>query len=408
MKITALRCLRNVALGISVALSVAAGARAEETYTVGLLTDMSGMLASAAGPGSVVAAEMAIEDYGKPLLGKKIDLISADHQMKPDLASSLARQWIYEKKVKVLMDIGSTHAALALRELVEANNVAMLYTSASSADLTNKLCSPNTVSWGHDSYQMSKVTVPVVEQGAKKWFLIVQDWAFGHSLEAEMTGFITKAGGEIVGSVRHPPGALDFASYLLQAQGSGADAIGLAGAVTDLDNIVKQASEFGIGADNGQVIVAPALLWSNVVGLGPEAAKGLLFSSVWYWNLNPEAAEWSQRFYKRAGFMPTEAHAAAYTALLHYFKAVETSGQSEGDKVIAQMKKIPVKDFYTDDETIRADGRLMRPAYLVKVKAPADVKMDFDFYEILKTIPAEDAFRPASESECSLMKAVAN
>lgn len=392
--------LRATAVGVLATFATTAAAK--DTFTIGLLTDMTGILSSAAGPGSVIAAEMAIEDYGKPLLGKEIRLISADHQNKGDLGSSIARKWLYDEDVKLFMDITSSVVALALRELVQDNNIAMIYGSSSSAELTNSMCSPNTVAWNHDSYQMAKVAEPLVAQGMKSWFLIVQDWAFGHSMQEEITKFIENGGGEVLGAVRHPPGATDYASFLLQAQASGADAIGLLSTVTDLDNMTKQTKEFGVGVDGSQSIVAPATLWSNVAGLGPESAQGVLFSVVWYWNANPEAAAWSKRFYERAGFMPSEAHAAAYSSLMHYFKAVEELGETEGDKVIAKMKEFPVNDFYTDNATIRADGRLMRKVYIAQVKAPADVTEEFDYYDILEIVPGENAFRPADESVCPL------
>lgn len=396
------------ALVVGAGLAFTSPALAEGAVKIGLLTDMSSVLSSASGQGSVIAAEMAIEDYGGELLGRKIELISADHQNKGDIGSSIARKWLYEEDVKLFMDIASSVVALALRELVQENNVSMIYGSASSAVLTNQSCSPNTVSWGHDSYQLTRVVSnALLERGDahKKWFLIVQDWAFGHSLQEELTRFVEAGGGEIVGAVRHSPGTTDYASFLLQAQTSGADVIGFLTSVADLSNITKQAAEFGIGRDGTQSIVAPVMLWADSAAIGPETAQGLLFSTVWYWNLNPEAQAWSKRFYERAGVLPSEAHAAAYSSLTHWLKAVEAlGGDTDGQKVIAKMKEIPVSDFYTDNAVIRKDGRLLRNAYLVRIKAPAEIAQEWDYYEVLATVPGELAFRPAAESQCPLMQ----
>ena len=396
------------ALAVSIGLVFGSPALAEGTLKIGLLTDMSSVLSSASGQGSVIAAEMAIEDYGGELLGRKIELISADHQNKGDIGSSIARKWLYEEDVKLFMDIASSVVALALRELVQDNNISMIYGSASSAVLTNQSCSANTVSWGHDSYQLTRVVSnALLESGDahKKWFLIVQDWAFGHSLQEELTKFVQAGGGEVVGAVRHSPGTTDYASFLLQAQSSGADVIGFLTSVADLSNITKQAAEFGIGRDGKQSIVAPVMLWADSAAIGPETAQGLLFSTVWYWNLNPEAAAWSKRFFERAGVLPSEAHAAAYSSLTHWLKAVEAlGGDTDGKKVIAKMKEMPVSDFYTDNAEIRKDGRLLRNAYLVRIKSPEAITEEWDYYEVLATVPGEQAFRPAAESECPLMQ----
>lgn len=396
------------ALAIGVGLVFGSPALAGGALKIGLLTDMSSVLSSASGQGSVIAAQMAIEDYGGELLGRKIELISADHQNKGDIGSSIARKWLYEEDVKLFMDIASSVVALALRELVQDNNISMIYGSASSAVLTNQSCSANTVSWGHDSYQLTRVVSnALLERGDahKKWFLIVQDWAFGHSLQEELTKFVQAGGGEVVGAVRHSPGTTDYASFLLQAQSSGADVIGFLTSVADLSNITKQAAEFGIGRDGKQSIVAPVMLWADSASIGPETAQGLLFSTVWYWNLNPEARAWSKRFFERAGVLPSEAHAAAYSSLTHWLKAVEAlGGDTDGKKVIAKMKEMPVSDFYTDNAVIRKDGRLLRNAYLVRIKEPAQITEEWDYYDVLATVPGKQAFRPAAESQCPLMQ----
>lgn len=369
---------------------------------IGVLTDMTGILSSALGQGSVDGARMAIEDFGGTMFGRPIELVVGDHQNKPDIGSGIARRWFDEDGVDVIVDIGNSAVALAVRELVQSKNRIALYVGASSADLTGKACSPNTAQWSHDTYLFANaLPAELMRQGKKKWFLIVQDWAFGHALQRDVTKVVTDGGGQVLDSVRHPPGTLDYSSMLLRAQASGADVVAFLSAGQDLSNMIKQASEFGL-AGSAQQLVAPAFLLSDAHGLGPQMAQGIVFSTVWYWNLNPDARAWSQRFFARNRFMPAEAHAGTYSAVGHYLKAVSAAGTNRHDLVMARMHAMPVNDFYTRDARLRADGRLMRTAYLAQMKTPAQSREPWDYYTILSEVPPERAFRPESEQACAL------
>jgi len=392
------------------AVAVAAGLIATASFAeepkkplrIGVLTDMTGILASALGPGSVEGARMAIEDFGGTMFGQPIELVTGDHQNKPDIGAGIARRWFDETGVDVIADVGNSAVALAIRELVQSKNKIALYAGASSADLTGKACSPNTAQWSHDSYLFANaLPAELMRQGKKTWFLIIQDWAFGHALARDVTKVVTEGGGQVLGSVKHPPGTLDYASMLLQAQTSGAEVVALLSAGQDLSTMIKQADEFGLKTK--QQLVAPAFLLSEANGLGPKLAQGILFATVWYWNLNPEARAWSERFFKRTKFMPAEAHAGTYSAVSHYLKAVKAVGTTEPKLVMAKMRELPVNDFYSQNVRLREDGRLMRMAYIGQMKTPEQSREPWDYYNILSEIPAERAFRPASERACPLL-----
>lgn len=400
--------LTGLAAGLLAGILAAAPGHAETAtgaVKVGVLTDMSGILASGLGAGSVDGARMAIEDFGGKMFGKPIELVFADHQNKPDIGSTIARQWLDEGGVDLIADVGNSAVALALRELVQTKGRIAMFVGASSSALTAAACSPNTAQWSHDSYMFVKaLPTRLLAEGKKKWFLIIQDWAFGHALQADISRVIADGGGQVIGSVRHPPGMMDFSSILLQAQGSGADVVAFLSAVQDLSTSIKQAHEFNLGKDGKQTLVAPAFLLPDAHGLGPAVAQGINFSTVWYWNLNPETRAWSQRFFARNKVMPAEAHAGTYSAVMHYLKAVQAAGTTKADVVMAKMRETPVKDFYTNNAKLREDGRLLRNAYVARMKTPAQSKEPWDYYEILSEIPGEQAFRPASEKACPLLK----
>ncbi|GGC53476.1 ABC transporter substrate-binding protein [Chelatococcus reniformis] len=397
----------GLALAVAASLlATAPGWAQSETkpLKVGVLTDMTGILSSGLGAGSVDGARMAIEDFGGQMFGKPIELVFADHQNKPDIGSAVARRWFDQDGVDVIADVGNSAVALAVRELVQSQGKVALFVGTSSSDLTGKACSPNTAQWSQDSYLWANaLPAQLLREGKKKWFLIVQDWAFGHALQRDLTKVIGDGGGQIVGSVRHPPGTVDYSSILVQAQNSGADVVAFLNAVQDLSNSVKQAREFGLGADGKQQLVALAFLLTDAHGLGTATAGGITFSTVWYWNLNPEARAWSQRFFARNKAMPAEAHAGTYSSVMHYLKAVRAAGTTKADVVMAKMRELPVTDFYTDGARLREDGRLMRKAYVARMKTPAQSKEPWDYYEILSEIPPEQAFRPASERACPLL-----
>lgn len=379
-------------------LTTAAPAQEEaRPIKIGVLTDITGILSSALGMGSVDGARMAVEDFGGKMFGKPIEVVFADHQNKPDIGSTITRRWFDEENVDAIVDIGNSAVALAVRELVISKKKIAIYVGASSAILTGKACSANTAQWSHDSYMFAHaVSGALLAQGKKKWFLIVQDWAFGHALQQDVENAVKAGGGTVLESVRHAPGTLDYSSMLVRAQASGADVVALVGAGQDLTNLIKQANEFGVGGGKQQ-LVAPAFLLSDAHALGTQAAGGLLFSTVWYWDLNPEAREWSLRFFNRNKVMPTEAHAGTYSAVTHMLKAIQAAKSVEPMAVMAQMRAMPVQDFYTKSARLRADGRLMRPAYLAQMKTPAESKKPWDYYKILSEIPPEKAFSPPSD-----------
>jgi branched-chain amino acid transport system substrate-binding protein len=398
--------LSGFVTGLLMSLLAATPGRAQSdpSLKIGVLTDMSGILASALGPGSVDGARMAVEDFGGTMFGKRIELIFADHQNKPDIGSGIARRWFDQEGVDVIADVGNSAVALAIRELVQSKGKVALFVGTASADLTGKACSPNTAQWSHDTYLFTNaLPAQMVREGKKKWFLIVQDWAFGHALDHDISRVIAAGGGQVVGRVRHPPGTSDFSSVLLQAQNSGAEVVAFLSAVQDLSTSIKQAQEFGVGADGKQQLFAPAFLLTDAHGLGPAAAKGITFSTVWYWNLNPETRGWSERFFARNKVMPAEAHAGTYSAVMHYLKAVQAAGTTKAETVMAKMRELPVTDFYTDRAKLREDGRLMRKAYVARMKSPEQSKKPWDYYEILSEIAPEQAFRPASEKACPLL-----
>lgn len=390
----------------AVALLAISGASADDAkpLKIGVLTDMTGILSSSLGAGSVDGAQMAIEDFGKTVNGRPIELIYADHQNKPDIGSAIARKWLDVEGVEAIMDIGNSAVGLAVRELVQNKDKIMIYSGASSGDLTGKFCSPNTAQWSQDSYMWAHaLPTELVRQGKKKWFLIVQDWAFGHALESDVKKVVTQNGGQIVESVRHPPGTMDFSSYLVRAQSSGADTVAFLTAGQDLSNMIKQAHEFGL-AKTGQQVVALAFLLAEAHGLGNQQAEGILFATVWYWNLDKRTREWSERFFARNKVMPAEAHAAVYSSTLHFLKAVKAAGTSDRAKVMEKMRELPVSDFYTDNVKLREDGRLPRKAYIAQIKPPSAAKEPWDYYQILSEISPETAWRPLSDKACPLLK----
>jgi len=387
-----------------VALLAISGASADDAkpLKIGVLTDMTGILSSSLGAGSVDGARMAIEDFGKTVNGRPIELIYADHQNKPDIGSAIARKWLDVEGVEAIMDIGNSAVGLAVRELVQAKDKIMIYSGASSGDLTGKFCSPNTAQWSQDSYMWAHaLPTELVRQGKKKWFLIVQDWAFGHALESDVKKVVAQNGGQIVESVRHPPGTMDFSSYLVRAQSSGADTVAFLTAGQDLSNMIKQAHEFGL-AKTGQQVVALAFLLAEAHGLGNQQAEGILFATVWYWNLDKGTREWSERFFTRNKVMPAEAHAAVYSSTLHFLKAVKAAGTSDRTKVMEKMRELPVSDFYSDNVKLREDGRLLRKAYIAQIKSPSAAAGPWDHYQILSEIPLETAWRPLSDKACPL------
>jgi branched-chain amino acid transport system substrate-binding protein len=400
------------ALTLTTGLVLAGGASAQEkldkVVKVGALGDQSGLYQDIGGPGSVVAAQMAIEDSGLIAKGWKIDLISADHQNKPDVAVNIGKQWIDVEKVDVFVDLAASNVGLAIANLAREKNVVNLNSGSGSSDLTGSQCTPNTIHWAYDTYMLANGTgKAVTKAGGDSWFFITADYAFGAALERDTSAVAKANGAKIVGSVRAPLNTADFSSYLLQAQSSGAKIVGLANAGGDTTNAIKQASEFGIVA-GGQKIAALLLFLSDVHSLGLNLAQGLQFTESFYWDMNDGTRAFSDRFAKRMknGAKPTMVQAGSYAATLHYLKALEALGGNphDGAKVVAKMKEIPTEDPLFGKGEVRVDGRVIHPAYLFQVKTPAESKGPWDYYNLISTIPADQAFRPLSESECPLVK----
>src|SRR5689334_657544 len=403
------RSIASLLLGTALALVAAGAACADDKVVkIGALSDQSGLYADLAGPGSTLAAQMAIEDSGLTGKGWKIDLISGDHQNKPDIGTSIARQWFDVDKVDVVVDVPNSGVALAVNNVVKEKNGVYINSGAATSDLTNAKCSPNTVHWTYDTYMLAHTTgQALVKAGGDTWFFLTADYAFGAALERDTTAVVVKAGGKVVGSVKHPLNTADFSSFLLQAQASKAKIIGMANAGGDTTNTIKQASEFGIVA-GGQKLAGLLLFITDVHSLGLKVAQGLNFTETFYWDLNDGTRAFSNRFSDRMKnkAKPTMVQAGVYSGLIHYFKALEAMGGNphDGAKVVAKMKEMPTEDTLFGKGSIRADGRKLHPAYLFEVKKPEESKAPWDYYKLVGTTPADQAFRPLSESACPLVK----
>jgi branched-chain amino acid transport system substrate-binding protein len=392
---------------IAVAIAALAGTAqaqvSDGVIRIGVLSDMSSLYSDIGGPGSVVAAKMAIEDFGAAKKGMKVEVLSADHQNKADVGSSIANQWYDVDKVDAIVDVPNSAVALAVNEITRKKGRAFLVSGAASSDLTGKACSPNTVHWTYDTWMLANGTgSAIVKTGGDSWFFLTADYAFGLALERDTEAVVLKGGGKVLGKVRHPLNAQDFSSFLLQAQASKAKVIGLANAGGDTTNAIKQAAEFGI-VKGGQSLAGMLVFLSDIHGLGLEKAQGLIFTETFYWDLNPQTRAWTKRFVaENKGKYPTMVQAGVYSAVLHYLKAIEATKTDDGTKVVAQMKAMPTDDPLFGKGIIRKDGRKIHPAYLVEVKKPSESKGPYDYYKIRATIPADQAFRPEKDGGCNL------
>ena len=396
-------------LGTALMLGAASGALAQDkTIKIGNLTDMSGLYADVGGQGSTIAAQMAVEDSGLTKKGWKVDVISADHQNKPDVGTTTARQWIDVEKVDVIVDVLNSGVALAVKNVVTEKNSIMINSGAASSDLTNAQCSPNVVHWTYDTYMLANSTgTALVKAGGDTWFFLTADYAFGAALERDTTAAVTKAGGKVLGGVKHPLNSSDFSSFLLQAQASKAKIVGLANAGGDTTNSIKQAAEFGI-VKGGQKLAGMLMFISDVNSLGLNVAQGLNFTETFYWDTNDGTRAFSKRFAERMKnkAMPTMVQAGVYAGLMHYFKALEAMGGNphDGAKVVAKMKELPTDDPLFGKGPLRADGRRLIPAYLFEVKKPEESKYPWDYYKQIATIAPEVAAKPLEASDCPLVK----
>ena len=393
------------ALAVALGCSGAQAQYTDGTIRIGVLNDMSGTYADLSGRGSLIAARMAIEDFGAAAKGMKVEIVGADHQNKPDVGSNIVRKWIDTGKVDVIVDVPTSSVALAVNEIVRDKNKVFLVTGAATSDLTGAKCTPNTIHWTYDTWALANGTgQAIVKTGGDTWFFLTANYAFGLALERDTAAVVVKNGGKVLGRVRHPFPATDFSSFLLQAQASKAKIIGLANAGADTVNSIKQASEFGI-VRGGQKLAALLAFITDVHALGLQASQGLIMTEAWYWDLNDANREFAKKFApQNKGIYPTMVHAGVYSAVTHYLKAVEAlKSDADGKAVVAKMKELPTDDKLFGKGTVRADGRKIHPMYLVEVKTPTESKGPWDYFKVRATIPADEAFRPLSEGGCPLV-----
>lgn len=402
-----LMCRTVASLALLVATASAVSAQ-DKNVKIGVLTDMSGLYSDIAGPGSLLAAKMAVEDSGMERKGWKINVISADHQNKPDVGSNIARQWFDTEKIDVIADVPTSSVALAVNNVVKEKNGIFLNSGAGTSDLTNAQCTPNTIHWAYDSYMLSYGTgSALTKAGGDTWFFLTADYAFGSAIERDATAVITANGGKVIGSVRHPLNSSDFSSFLLQAQSSKAKVIGLANAGGDTINSIKQAAEFGI-TSGGQKLTGLLIFLTDVHSLGVQIAQGLSLTESFYWDMNDDTRAFSKRFSERMAnkAMPTMVHGGVYAAIIHYLKTLDSRGGNshDGAEIVTAMKAMPSDDPLFGKGSIQPNGRAIHPAYLFEVKKPSESKGPWDFYKLVATIPADQAFMPLDKSPCPLLK----
>lgn len=389
------------------AAAVGSPASAEEPgdgVTIGVLGDESGQFKDNSGPGAVLAAQMAIEDFGGTVLGKKIALVSADHQMKPDIGAAIARRWFDADHVDMVTDLTNSAVALAVQQLARDRGKIAIFTSPGTLELTGKSCSPTGFHWVYDTYSQGHgLAVAAVQRGLKSWFVIAADFALGHSLKDSLESAVVGAGGTVVGAVFPPLNASDFSSFVLQAQASQAQVVALANTNADLVNTIKQAAEFGL-TQSGQTLVTPILFLADIRGIGLRAAQGLTFVNGFYWDRTDDSRAWSERYFKRLGVMPEMTQAGTYSGVMHYLKAVQAAGTKDGPKVAAKMRAMKVDDMFAHSGTIRADGRMTYDMYLMQVKTPAESHGPFDLLKLVSVLPADQAFLPLDQSACPLVR----
>jgi branched-chain amino acid transport system substrate-binding protein len=403
------KIIASLLLGTALSVASASFAAAQDKIVkIGVLSDQSGLYADLGGPGSTLAAQMAAEDSGLTAKGWKIDIISGDHQNKPDVGTAIARQWFDVDKVDTIADVPNSGVALAVNNVIKEKNGVYINSGAATSDLSNAQCSPNTVHWTYDTYMLAHTTgQALVKAGGDSWFFLTADYAFGAALERDTTAVITANGGKIVGGVKHPLNTSDFSSFLLQAQSSKAKIIGLANAGGDTTNTIKQAAEFGI-VKGGQKLAALLLFITDVKAIGLETAQGLNFTETFYWDLNDQTRAFSKKFAARMknSAPPTMVQAGVYSGLIHYFKALDALGGNphDGIKVVEKMKSMPTDDPLFGKGEIQPNGRTLHSAYLFEVKKPSESKAPWDFYKLIGTVPGDQAFTPLAESKCPLLK----
>lgn len=393
--------------GPTAAQAPSAPAISDDIVRLGLILDMSGVYADVTGKGSATAAQMAIDDFGGTVLGKKIDLLVADHQNKADIAAARAREWYDTQKVDAVLDVAGSAPALAVLEVAREKKKIVVFSGPGTERITNDLCSPYSVHYTYDTWSLANTTArAIVDRGGKSWYFLTADYAFGHTLQASATEVVKARGGTVLGAARHPLGSSDFASYLLQAQSSRAQVVGLANAGGDTVNAIKAASEFGL-TQGGQKMAGLLLYINDIHAIGLDAASGLMLTEAFYWDMNDQTRAWSQRYYDKLKKMPNMSQAGTYSSVMHYLKAVQAAGTDAPDAVMKQMKAMPINDFFATNGRIREDGRMVHDMYLFEVKKPSESKRPWDYYKLVATVPGDEAFMPLSKSTCPLVKAAA-
>jgi len=396
--------IASLAFLLASSTAVLADGASDGKVKIGILNDQSGVYADFGGKSSVEAAKMAVEDFGGKVLGVPVEIVDADHQNKPDIASNIARQWYDTEQVDAIMELTTSSVALAVQAVAKEKKKIDIVTGAATTDLTGKACSPYGFHWAYDTHALAVGTGgALVKQGGDTWFFLTADYAFGYSLEQQTSDFVKANGGKVVGSVRHPLASQDFSSFLLQAQSSGAKVIGLANAGLDTANAIKQAAEFGI-TQGGQHLAALLFTLAEVHGLGLEAAQGLTLTEGYYWNRDDESREFGKKFFARTGKMPNMIHSGTYSAVLQYLKAVQKAGTDDTEAVAKQLHEMPVDDVFGRGGTVGPNGRMIHDMYLLQVKKPADSKEPWDYFNVLATIPGKEAYIDPAKSGCDLVK----
>ena len=392
------------AISAGIALAAQHVAAQDGPLRLGVLNDKSSIYADLTGTGSVTAAQMAVDDFGGQVLNRRIEVMTADHQNKPDVGSTIARRWIEAERVKVLIDVPTSSVAFAVQEIARNQKVPLLISGAASSDLTGKACSPMTAHWTYDTYALAAGAArAMVKAGNNTWFFLTQDNTFGQSLQRDVTRFVEEAGGKVVGSVRHPLNSSDFASFIIQAVAAKPKVIALANAGGDFTNAIKQAGEFGVNA-KGTKLAGLSVTINDVHALGLKTAQGVQFVTPFYWDATPETREWSRRYFEKERKMPNHIQAGVYGAVMHYLRAVSAAGTDDGPTVIAKMRQTPINDFFTRNGSIREDGRVMREFHLMEVKTPEESKAPWDYFKLIRTISAEETAIALKDSECPMVK----
>jgi branched-chain amino acid transport system substrate-binding protein len=375
----------------------------DDVVKLGVLNDMSSLYSDATGKGSLLAAQMAAEDFGGKILGKPIEVVGADHLNKPDVGSNIARQWYDQEKVDAIVDVPTSSVALAVQQITREKNKVFLMSGPGSSDLTGPACSPNGVHYTYDTYALAHVAgKAMVERGEDTWFFITADYAFGHALERDAADVVKASGGKVLGSVRHPLNSQDFSSFLLQAQTSKAKVVAFANAGGDTQTGIKQAAEFGL-QQGGQKLIALLTQITDTHSLGLQVAQGMIATDGFYWDKDDDSRAFSRRFMDKMHHMPTMIQAGVYSEVTHYLKAIQAAGTDEAKAVVAKMREMPINDFFAKNGRIREDGRMVHDMYLMQVKTPAQSKGEWDLYNILATVPGDQAYRPLDQGGCPLV-----